>query len=111
MRERAWKYSGCFAAALCVFLLVGCGSGGAGVERKGIISMAPHITEAVFALGQGAQRATTDAGLRSAGAKGASPVRFYAVCARPRNTPEYRLAQDGRASSPAWTGGYGYLQR
>ena len=39
-------------AVCCAVLLAGCGGGGAG-KRKGIITMAPHLTETVFALGQG----------------------------------------------------------
>ena len=38
----------CFAV-VCAVLLVGCGGGGKG---EGIITMAPHLTETVFALGQ-----------------------------------------------------------
>ena len=42
----------CVAAALAA--LGGCGkSAWFGVKRKGIITMAPHLTETVFALGQG----------------------------------------------------------
>ena len=33
--------------------MVGCGGGGGAGKRKGIITMAPHLTETVFALGQG----------------------------------------------------------
>lgn len=41
--------------ALVLVLAAGCGGKSAAPARKGIITMGPHITETVFALGEGAQ--------------------------------------------------------
>jgi iron complex transport system substrate-binding protein len=53
------RATGCL---LSFFLLIsvalsvcGCGGGNVSPERKGIITMGPHITETVFALGQGSR--------------------------------------------------------
>lgn len=45
-----------FVACLAISLLVGgCGGDTGGKKRQGIITMGPHVTETVFALGQGSR--------------------------------------------------------